>query len=149
MPNVMSKNIFILLSFILLSFVLSSTNSLCAQCNTESYIEKSIKKIQPQGFTFVKSYPIAGKEGKKFSYVFSSGSTYVISLSNADANTKGFYVTLYDVNKKPMVVSHIEGKYYPSINFPCKMTGVYYMEFTFANNDTKDFCAAAVLGVKK
>lgn len=135
--------------FIFLFFALISTHFLQAQCNTESYIEKSIKKIQPQGFTFIKSYPIAGKEGKKFSYVFSSGSTYVISLSNADANNKGFFVTIYDVNKKPMVVSVVEGKYYPTINFPCKMTGLYYMEFAFADKDTKDFCAAAVLGMKK
>ncbi len=133
--------------FIPLIFLFTSVNFLQAQCNTEAYIEKSIKKIQPQGFTFVKSYPVSGKEGKKFSYVFSSGSTYIISLSNSDANTKGFVVTLYDVNKKELTKSFVEGKYYASINFPCKMTGIYYMEFTFAN--TQDFCAAAVLGMKK
>lgn len=121
-----------------------------AQCNPQQYIEKSTRKLSTAGgggYTFLKSYPVNGENGKKYSYIFSQGTKYLIALANQDANSKGIYITIYDSNNREIASSYKDGKFYPAISFPCSKTGIYHMKFSFV--DTRDYCAAAVLGMKR
>jgi hypothetical protein len=136
--------IFGLLWIFILSMIFMS--KMYAQCNTEQYTERCIKRIQPEGYTFLKTYPVTGEGGKQYSYIFSHGTKYMIALSNNDVNTKGFYLTIYDTNKKEISSSYVDGKYFSAVQFTCKSTGVYYMKFSF---DGKNHCGVGVLGMKR
>jgi hypothetical protein len=118
-----------------------------AQCHAEQFIDRGMQILQSNHFTFLKSYPISGKEGKKYSYIFSTGAKYLITLSNSDAQVKGAYVILYDSNNKEVARSFKDGKFYSEIVFSCKITGIYHMKFSF--DDAKEFCAGSVLGMKR
>jgi hypothetical protein len=141
----MKKLVFVaMLSCLFCSF--KSSN--CVQCNVEQYTEKGIKKLSIEGgYTFLKSYPVSGQEGKKYSYIFSHGTHYMITLANNDSNSKGIYITLFDSNNKEVASSYKDGKFYPAIAFTCKSTGIYHLKFGFEH--TNDYCAVGVLGMKR
>ncbi len=117
-----------------------------AQCNTEQYTDKGIKKLQ-EGYTFLKSYPISGEQGKKYSYIFSQGTSYLITLANNTSDSNGLYITLYDSNNHEIATSYNNGKFYSAVSFTCKKTGIYHLKFSF--RDAKDYCAAGVLAMKR
>lgn len=130
----------------LIILFLSFNSQSYAQCDVDKYTDKSIKRIQPDGYTFLKTYPVSSEKGKEYSYIFSHGTKYMIALSNHDAHNKGFYLTIYDSNKKQVISSHLDGKYFPAIQFTCKSTGIYYMRFSF---DSSPHCGVGVLGMKR
>jgi hypothetical protein len=120
----------------------------CVQCNIEQYTEKGIKILNLEGgFTFLKSYPVDSQDGKKYSYIFSQGTQYMIALANNDAHSKGIYLSLYDSNNRMVATSFANGKFHSALVFTCKTTGIYQLRFNFEN--TKDFCAVGVLGMKR
>jgi hypothetical protein len=132
---------------ILLFAFLGLSWNLQAQCRVEQYTDKGMKKLQGEaGYTFLKSYPVSGG-AKEFSYIFSQGTQYIITLANSEADNKGFFITLLDSNKKSVGTSLNNGKFYPTISFNCKATGIYYLKFSFDGTD--DQCAAGVLGMKR
>lgn len=119
-----------------------------AQCNTQIFTDKGIKHLTSAGgYTFLKSYPVKGEQGKKYSYIFSTGTKYLITLANSNANTKGLVITILDSNNSQIATSFANDKYYPALGFTCKKTGIYHLKFSF--NGTKDYCAAGVLGMKR
>jgi len=127
--------------------------SLLAQCNTDSNNEACISEIQSKGHTFVKSYKIDGEGGAKakieYSYVFSKDTDYLFALNGKDGEASGVVLTIYDSNRK-MITTNFDrpsNKFYKAISFPCKVTGIYYMTFTFEGS--KSHCAAAVVGFKR
>lgn len=117
-----------------------------SQCNPEQYTEKGIKKLE-QGYTFLKSYPISGENGKQYSYIFSQGTSYLITLANNATDSKGIYITLYDSENREIASSYQNGKFYPAVAFNCSKTGIYHLKFTFQGS--KDHCAAGVLAMKR
>ncbi|GAB4396356.1 MAG: hypothetical protein OHK0053_10240 [Microscillaceae bacterium] len=121
---------------------------LFAQCNIEPLAEKGIKNLG-NGYTFLKTYPVSGSEGKKYSYIFSQGTHYVIHLSNSSNNSSGVYINMYDSNHRKIASSYNPetNTFYPAISFDCQRTGIYQLEFKFIH--TKDYCAAGVLGMKR
>ncbi|HYG40661.1 MAG TPA: hypothetical protein VD908_18675 [Cytophagales bacterium] len=143
------KKIFIL---IILS-IFTCSYSLMAQCNAESYNEACIAEIQSRGYTFVKSYKIDGAGGAKakieYSYVFSKDTEYLFAINGKDGEANGIVLTIYDSNRKLITTNYdkVNKKFYKAINFPCKVTGIYYMTFTFEGS--KSHCAAAVVGFKR
>jgi hypothetical protein len=117
-----------------------------AQCNTDQFTEKGIRKLE-QGYTFLKSYPVSGEQGKKYSYIFSQGTSYLITLANNNSDSQGIYITLIDSNNKEIATSYTNGKFYSAVSFTCKTTGIYHLKFSF--QDSKDYCAAGVLAMKR
>jgi hypothetical protein len=143
---------------VLLLLVILATSLLAAQaqkpkCEVEDYTNKCIERIKPLGFSFLKSYKLDGLGGDKtvleFSYVFSTGTTYIVTLGNADRNNKGLVVTLLDDKKEVIVSSYREAEkeYLSALQIQCQRTGIYYLSFSF--QDTKDFCGVGVLGFKR
>lgn len=143
------KKIFILTIIAILTYSFSSL----AQCNTDSYNEACISEIQSKAYTFVKSYKVDGEGGAKakieYSYVFSKDTDYLFAINGKDGEASGVVLTIYDSNRK-MITTNFDrpnNKFYKAINFPCKVTGIYYMTFTFESS--KSHCAAAVVGFKR
>jgi hypothetical protein len=103
-------------------------------------------------FTFTKSYEIKpsmyqyGGEKKEYSYMFSKGNTYVITI--CDQGSGKLLLDIYDRNKRVVTRNYDElnGKYYTKIYFPCAATGIYYLKYSF--KDGKPSCAASSLGVQ-
>ncbi len=143
--------------FIVLLLILNTLSwRVQAQCEAsviEAYNTQCLEKIKPLGFNFLKNYKLDGQGGNKrvieVSYVFSTGTTYVIAVANAHAENKGLAITLFDAQRNKVASSFIEDKkvYYPAIQLECKKTGIYYISFSFV--DTKEFCGGAVLGFKR
>ncbi len=137
---------------VLAGFYFLSLPAAFAQCDAEKYTEKIISTL-PDGATFLKSYKIDGEGGKKdkieFTYIFRQNSTYIINISNKDPELKGIVLNLYDANRNLIGSSYDAGsiKFRPGLGYTCSATGVYYLTFSFEGS--KDYCAAAVLVLKK
>ncbi len=131
-------------------FVTSSFNQVVAQCNADKHIETCIPKLQ-EGFTFLKSYNIDGAGGSKkkveYSYVFTKGATYQILICNEGQGTDGIVLTLYDSNRKQVASTQYEGSTLSAIAFPCQVTGIYYITYTFEGST--NYCGGSVLGFKR
>lgn len=131
-------------------FITASVSQSFAQCDTEKHVEACIPKL-PDGFTFLKSYNIDGKGGAKdkveYSYVFTKGATYNVMICNDGESTDGIILTLYDSNRKKVASTKYEGSTLRSIAFPCQVTGIYYITFTFENSS--NYCGGSVLGFKR
>ena len=121
-----------------------------AQCNTDTYNESCVGTLK-DGFTFVKSFKVDGQGGAKdkveYSYVFSKDMQYNFRLCADGENTDGIVVTIYDSSRKPIISNNINGKFYKSITYPCSVTGIYYISFTF--EESQNFCGASVMGFKR
>ncbi len=118
------------------------------QCDSQVFTDKGIRELNKQGgYTYLKSYPVSGENGKKYSYIFSQGTNYMIALANRESDAKGIFITIFDSNKKEIATSRADGKFYPAVSFTCKRTGIYYLQFSFDN--TREFCAAGVLGMRR
>jgi hypothetical protein len=141
------KKLIFALGIILLTTSISQSY---AQCNTEKHVEACIPKLQ-SGFTFLKSYNIDGQGGAKnkveYSYVFTKGATYQIRICNDGEGTDGIVLTLYDSNRNSVASTKYEGSTLSSIAFPCQVTGIYYITFTFEGSS--NYCGGSVLGFKR
>lgn len=128
-------------------FILMLSCQAYAQCNSDLFKDKGIRLLnETSGFTYLKSYKIDGPN-KSYSYIFSKGSEYMITLANQDRRNRGFYLKIYDSNKKEVASSLQGGEYFSAIRFSCQNTGIYHMQFSFDNSN--DTCAAGILGVKR
>lgn len=119
-------------------------------CDAKVYKDNCVKNL-PDGYTFLKSYTIDGKDGSRkkvdYSYIFSKGTRYILLLSNGDPKTSGLKVSIYDSNRKFLTSSYLRNKYYPAVIYECNATGIYFFSFEFEN--TNRFCAASVLALKR
>jgi len=123
-----------------------------AQCNAMSSKGKGISQLSP-GFTFIKSYLLdGGKENAQgeieYSFVFSKGTAYMLTLVNNIGKSDNIEIKLYDPAHKLLVTNYDKksDKYFPVV-YPCKSTGVHYMTFKFSDGSEK--CGLSVLGFKR
>jgi len=141
----MKKLIFCIAIFLA---VFSSESS--AQCSPDEYTNQCIPKMG-EGFNFLKAYRLDGKDGTvpefQFSHLFTKGNQYMINLCAGGESTDGLVVTLYDSRKQQIATSYVDGKYIRGLIFPCKATGIYYINYTF--KDSEDYCGGSVMGFKK
>ncbi len=144
----MKKAIAILLTVGIVLFV--NQSEISAQCNPETYTDQCIPKLA-SGFNFLKSYAIDGAGGSKnkveYSYVFTSGTQYMINICANGPETDGIVVTIYDGNRQEKVSSYINGSYISAISYPCTSTGIYYITYTFVGSS--NYCGGSVLGFKR
>ncbi|OJJ16485.1 hypothetical protein BKI52_34000 [marine bacterium AO1-C] len=140
---------------LILSFFLSFTNVTPTAvkpmaCNSKAFTDLVIKKL-PKGYTFLKAYPIDGRQGQRklvrFSYIFSKNSTYTIRIKNSSPKNEGLIVKVLDSRKKVKVSSYARGRYYSGLNYKCSATGIYYITFQFDGKG--DYCAGGVLAFKR
>ncbi len=137
---------------VMIAFFAMTSNAV-AQCDVTSYTSKCVEKLKPQSYRFVKSYKVDFQKGKvndvEYSYVFSRGSIYLITMSNGDAKTQGLKFTLLDTDKKNIVSNYNdETKVYSSaVQLRCQRTGVYYLKYT--HEKTTNYCGASVIGMKR
>ncbi len=144
----MKKIIFNTIFFIATATILSSIGY--AQCNTELYINKSMKSLSP-GFQFSKSFRVDGRGGarKKVEYtcVFSKDTNYMIKMSGKDGSSKGIIGVLSDSRNNKLVSSFYNNKFLDGWQYKCRSTGIYRLTFTF--KDSQSFCGSAVLAFKR
>lgn len=138
--------------FILIGFY--SQTTFAQKCNIKQFKDKCITALQRQrGYTFLKSYPLDGQGGVKkkikYSYILSRGTTYILTMANRRADSRGISVTISTSSGKTLLNSYDENKkkFHSTVGFNPKVTGVYY--FTFEFQKTRNYCAASVLGFKR
>ena len=128
----------------------NESHEITVDCDAKPYKDKCVASL-PDGYTFLKSYTIDGRNGTRkkvmYSYIFSKNTAYLVMLANGSAQTKGVKVTLKDSNRKQLASSFANGKYYPALAYKCNATGIYFLEFEFEGGST--FCAGSVLAFKR
>lgn len=138
----MKKGIFLLTSFVMILI----SNITMSQCMDEK-LKASCSSLL-NSYIFVKSFKV-NTGSTEYSYVFSRGTNYVITVCDeAEANNK-MVVELYDRAHK-LVASSFDkktGKQYAKIGYQCSATGVYYMKYSFKGG--KPSCGVSVLGFKR
>lgn len=136
--------------FIVAGFLGLASLEANAQCDPEKYTSACIPKLA-NGFNFLKSYKVNGKDGAKdkveYSYVFTKGTQYMINLCAPGESTDGIVVTLYDSQRNKVASSKYNGQFISAIAYPCNTTGIYYIQYTFENSD--DHCGGSALGFKR
>lgn len=102
-------------------------------------------------FTYIKTiYVDATKletNPNQVSYLFSKGSTYMILCCDKEIKGSRLVVNIYDKAKNLIATNKPKKKWYPSIEYPCSATSIYYIESYY--EDTKDACGVNVIGFKK
>lgn len=119
-----------------------------AQCNTEQLCNDCIPKLS-SGFNFLKTYKVqGGAEKVEYSYVFTKGTQYMITVCEPSVNTNStIVVTLFDAQRNKVASNKVNGSLIPAIAYPCNATGIYYLQYTF--EDASIRCAGSALGFKK
>ena len=130
--------------FFLIDFVGKS------QCDADALMSRYAPVLDD--FVFIKSFNIdVKKDGEKstYSYVFSRGNEYRIVLSEQSKTGKKMIINLLDRDKKLIASNFLKAgkKFYPTVNYICSATGVYYIEAYFDGD--KQGCGINILGVKK
>lgn len=120
-----------------------------ADCDDEDFLDECAEQIA--GFKFMKAnkVSISGSDSGasvELSSVFSKGTSYVLTACSGGPN---MIVTLYDRRRKKIMSNYNRGKkkYYPSIKYNCKATGVYYLKYEFEKGGAG--CGVGIVGFKK
>jgi hypothetical protein len=136
-------------AIILLSISTLALNSY-AQCNSDLLSEKSMRSISP-GFMFEKSYRIDGKGGAKnkieFTCILSKDTNYQFTMTTKDGGSENMTFNLLDSKKNTVASNFVNDKFFSSLTFRCRSTGLYYLSFNFA--ESSSFCGAAVVAFRR
>ena len=108
-------------------------------------------------YTFLKSYQFDQSQLKKlglrptvkYSSIFSKGSEYFFSVCNENrTDNNKMIIKLYDSNERLITSTYdpVFNRYFSKFKFPCRRTGVYYIEFSFQG--ALDGCGAGMVGIK-
>ncbi|MBX2844199.1 MAG: hypothetical protein KTR26_20705 [Flammeovirgaceae bacterium] len=121
-----------------------------AQCNSDLYSEKSMKKIAP-GFLYEKSYRVDGRGGRtqkvEYSCILSKDTNYSFTMNTKDGGAEGMVFSLLDQRKAQVATNYVNNKFFTGIHYKCQSTGLYVLNFTF--KDSKSHCGAAVLAFRR
>lgn len=135
--------------FFSLAFLLSFSNY--GQCSSDSFYDDCsthlgnallIKAFNIESASFNK-----GENYTTYNYVFSKGTTYIIT--SCDVENNNMIIELYDRNKNLIVSNYDKNsrKFYKKIAYPCAATGVYYLKYKFKKNTNG--CGISMLGFTK
>ncbi len=115
------------------SFVLKTQ----AQCTVEGQIAVCTANAHVP-MHFLKSYrvePSRADQGYiEYSYVLTKNTTYALSLCTPAAGADGIVITLFDSQRNIVATNKTPQGLFPSINFNCMATGIFYMRYTFENS---------------
>jgi len=121
-----------------------------AQCNPDELCNACVPKLSEAGFNFLKTYKIVGESDLtkvEYSYVFTKGTQYMISLCDQNATGNTIMVTIFDAERNKVANNKVNGQLLPAIAYPCNATGIYYLQFTFEGGGLR--CGGSALGFKK
>ena len=140
------SNLVLALTASLLMCSFTTSNS----CDPEELLKKHAASLDD--YVFIKSFPIeTAKTGDKaeYSYVLSRGINYRVVICDQGEEGKKMIVNLLDRNKKLIATNYLKStkKFYPTLNYVCSATGVYYVEAFFEGD--KKGCGLNILGFKK
>ncbi len=133
----------------ILVLITSASFTAGPECGSDEFLDKFAPALGD--FTFIKAFNVVLKkadEKNEFSYVFSKGSNYKIVICDVNAEGNKMVVNFYDRNKKLIASNYLKSskKFFPTINYACSATGVYYVESYFENG--KSGCGVNILGFK-
>lgn len=119
-----------------------------AQCNPDDLCNACIPKLST-GFNFVESYRVHGQQSTQkveYSYVFTQGTQYMITVCEQQPEQSSVVVTIYDAQRNKVATNKIDGNVLSAIAYPCHATGIYYLQYTFEEGSQR--CAGSALGFK-
>lgn len=132
-------------SWILVTF---SFTSAYAQCDASKLINDYVSKLTD--YNVLKSYKFVDPKpvNNEFSYVFTKGTSYKISLCFDDRKKSNVEMMIFDRGRN-LVASNVsnKGKKKYVLQFTCTTSGIYYMQYNF--KDETNFCGASVLAFKR
>lgn len=120
-----------------------------AQCNTDELCNACISKLA-SGYSFLKTYKISGEEDLakvEYSYVFTKGTQYMLTLCEQTASANTIIMTVLDSKRNKVATNKINGAVVAAIAFPCNATGIYYIQYTFEGTTSR--CGGSGLGFKR
>jgi hypothetical protein len=142
---------FFIIPILLIAFLILSGN-VYSQCNDQ--LQTSCSGGIGSDYKYLKNFPVklakSSKEApvsQKYQITLSGGTTYKLTACNASEFEGKVIVSLY--NGFALVATTYVAdtkKHYPSIEFPCKMSGSYNLTFYF--EDGKEGCAVCILSQK-
>jgi hypothetical protein len=137
-------------TFLAILFIASLPVVSNAQCDDEDFMDDCAELLGE--YMFVKSFNVEHSkqdQESEFSYVFSKGTSYVITICDQNTGTDKMVVELYDRNRKLVASNYLKTKktFYPKIGYPCQATGVYYMKYKFKSGEPS--CGVSIIGFKK
>src|SRR5437879_5381517 len=99
-------------------FVLTFLSRSPIDCDTTVFVQECVDKI-PDGFHFLKGYPIVKKEHGQveYSYVFTKGTTYFISLN--ESSSKNIAIEVYNYDREIVASSIVNGQIISGIIYSC------------------------------
>ena len=117
-------------------------------CNSDKLATECIPKLSG-GFNFLKSYKVDGtaKDRVEYSYVFMKGTNYMINLCANGSNPDGMTVSILDKDRNKVASSKIDGQFLTAISYPCKASGIYYLQYTY--DESSNHCGGSALGFKR
>lgn len=133
----------------LLGVILASVETSIGQCNADSFVHACIPKLAP-GFNFLKGYKVDGGNNKdqvEYSYVFTTGTQYMINLCVSGNSNTGVIVSLFDSNRSKVASSKVNDQVVSALQYSCGATGIYYIQYTFEGALSR--CAGSALGFKR
>ena len=138
-----------IVKFFLIAVILFIPKTQSGQCESDDFMDKCAGSLG--GFTFLKSFSYKSKTDnkKEISYLFSKGSGYVIVVCDQNKPGSKMIMSLYDRGHKFIASTYNKStkKHYPSINYPCSATGIYYIETQFESET--DACGVSIIGFEK
>lgn len=135
--------------FLSIYFLITCAQPGFGQCNSDELSTKSISKLAT-GFNFLKNYRISGgtnTDKVEYSYVFTKGTQYMITLCEQKEGSATIMVTIFDAKRNRVASNKIDGTLLSGIAYPCNATGIYYLQYTFEG--AAGGCGGSALGFKK
>lgn len=120
------------------------------QCETDEFLDRCASNLGTYNYikTFITQTSSKKKTNPESLYVFSKGSTYKIIACLGDPGGN-MIINLYDKNHNLIASTYNEEtkKHYSELQYPCPVTGVYYIRTTFEG--IKEGCGMCILGFSK
>lgn len=119
-----------------------------AQCDASRLVNDCVSKLTD--YNYLKSYKFVDpKPNNEFSYVFTKGNSYRITLCIDDERKKSNVEIMIFDRSRNLIVSNSssKGKKKNVLQFTCTTSGIYYMQYDF--KEENHFCGASVLAFKR
>lgn len=130
--------------------VLCAGLSFSQSCESE-YLDSCKKHLSEDHFTFLKSFKLVNEHGEhhtfEYSYMLLEGKKYEYYFEGYKEGGQDVVATLYDPNHKAVATSKKKDNYEHKLVYECKKRGIYYIEFSF--KDDNAFCGTASLGFSR
>ncbi len=138
--------------WIVLSVGLCAPVFVRAQCNYQAYLDSCKTYITNDHFNYLKEYEIDNEFGAKqkveYSIALVDGFDYQYYFNGfKQGHHQEIIATLYDSKRQKLTSNNHDKKFIQVIKHNCQKTGIYYITFTFM--DDQEYCGAAVLGFVK